>query len=389
MVLVGLLFIPLVIGIIAMAVGKGQLTWKELLVQEGALIALIVAFYFIAVGVTRCSASSDTEIWNGVIAKKFEDTEHCCHSYPCNCRQVCSGTGKNRSCSTVCDTCYMHSHDIYWQANSSNGETVFHDGCNAPGTSPPQRWLQIKVGEPTAVEHRFTNYIKAAPDTILRRQGAAAQFADLLPAYPRVYDHYRVRRFLFVGVPAPPNLTALDDRLDRINAELGRAKQVNMTVVVVKTGDQQYLEALTEHWLGGKKNDVVLVIGAPKFPELAWAGVMSWSQSEEMKLAIRDQVMDLKQFDGEQILKILDQQVNSKFVRKPMKDFEYLMAQVDPPWWSLLLIFVLGTIVSVILTVYFLKNDPFGPGGSRRRTRWPRFPSFGRFGRRGRGRLPW
>lgn len=355
-----LLLVPLIIGLAAAAFGKGKLTIKELCVQEAALLVLISAFYGIAVMATRYAATADTEIWNGRIASKTEDTHHCCHSYPCNCRQECSGSGDDRSCHTVCDTCYRHSRDYYWEAETTNGETVFSDRCNPPGSSPPKRWLDIVIGEPTAVEHGFTNYIKASPESILNRQGAAEKFRGSIPPYPGVYDHYRARRFLFVGLTPPADVEVLDNGLDEINADLGARKQVDMIVIVVKTDDQAYIEALSEAWLGGKKNDLVIAIGAPRFPELAWAAVMSWSQSEEMKLSIRDRIMDLGNFDGQKVLGIIRQEAASKFVRRPMSDFEYLMANVEPPAWSLILIFVLGTGMSIALTVYFLRNDPFG-----------------------------
>src|SRR5687768_3948525 len=190
MVLFGLLFVPVLIGLAGLLFGKGLVTWKELIAQEFVVVLLIVVGYLIALH----AQTSDTEIWNGVIATKTAGRERCCHTYSCDCHQVCSGSGKDRHCHQECDTCYRHGGrktgwdgDLTWDASSSNGEHVYHDGCNSPGSSPPDRWNVIVVGEPTAVEHSYTNYIKGNPDTILRRTGARERFGSRIPAYPEVY----------------------------------------------------------------------------------------------------------------------------------------------------------------------------------------------------------
>ncbi|HTK04055.1 MAG TPA: hypothetical protein VL500_00565, partial [Candidatus Eisenbacteria bacterium] len=261
-----LLLLPLGLGVAGLALGKGRITWQECLAGEAAMALLITIAYFWALS----ARTSDKEIWNGTVVSKDKISVNCCHSYSCDCHEVCTGTGKDRSCHEECDTCYRHGPrmtgwdgDRAWRAESSNGEQVYYDGCNPPGASEPARWTAIRIGEPTAVEHEYTNYIKGNPDSIMRRQGAAERFKGRLPSYPRVYDWYRADRFLAVGVRIP-DLGALDARLSEINGDLGAAKQVDIIVVVTDVGDEAYLEALRETWLGGKKNDFVVVIGAPQ-----------------------------------------------------------------------------------------------------------------------------
>lgn len=369
MVLFGLLLVPVLIGLAGLLLGKGLVTWKEFLAQEAVVVVLVGVGYLIALH----ARTSDTEIWNGVIARKWQGTGSCCHSYPCN-PHPCGCDSKGNNCSTCYDTCYEHSHDTTWNAETSNGETAFSDTCNRPGSSPPRRWNEIVIGEPTAIEHSYTNYIQGNPDSILRRTGAAERFASRIPAYPRVYDHYRADRFLAVGVNVPDR-QRLSARLSEINATLGSPKQVNISVIVVNEGDQAYLEGLREAWLGGKKNDLVVVIGAPDFPRIAWAGVMSWTRNEEVKLAIRDRIAGMQTFDGDAVLGIVAEEVRAKFVRRPMADFEYLRSTIEPPSWACWLLFVLGCLASLGLTWYFWVADPFGDGN-------PRYGS-------GFGRRPW
>lgn len=361
MVLFLLLLIPVLIGLAGLIFFRRRISLREFLAHEAAVILLISSGYFIAL----CCQTADTEIWNGIVAKKWQGTQGCCHSYSCNCHQSCSGSGKNRSCHTVCSTCYEHSHDISWNAVSSNGETVFSDGCNSPGSSPPARWDAIVVGEPTAIEHYFKNYIKGNPDAVLERRGLAEKFAARLPAYPRVYDHYRADRFLTVGFHLP-DADRLNRRLSEINARLGAPKQVNITVVAARATDPAYLEGLREAWLGGKKNDLIAVVGlvetpeAPDVQQIAWAGVVSWTKNEAIKVDIRDRLVALTTFDADRVLDIVEAEVAAKFERRPMADFEYLASTIEPPTWSLWLIFGLGVLLAVGLQFWFWKDDPLG-----------------------------
>jgi hypothetical protein len=355
MVLLLLLLVPVLIGLAGLLASKGsKITVKEFAVLEGVVIVVVVAGYLLALS----SRSSDTEIWNGTIARKWQGTESCCHSYPCNCHEVCSGSGKDRSCSELCDTCYEHSHDIDWNAISTNNETVYYDGCNRPGSSAPGRWNQIVVGEPTAVEHSYTNYIKGNPDSILRRQGYAEKFKGKIPGYPQVYDHYRDDTFLPIGVSVPDRKW-VSDALSALNGLFGTAKQVNIILVAVDVGDPSYAEALRESWLGGKKNDVVVVVGMPHFPEIGWASVISWSKSEDMKIEIRDRLLALKNWDCCSVVGVLQQEVGNRFVRRRWKDFDYLKSTIEPTesmQWTLGL---LGLLLSLGLSVYFWIYDPF------------------------------
>jgi hypothetical protein len=363
MLLFWLLLLPILLGVAGLLFSKGRVTWKECLVHEGVVIMIIAIGYFIAIR----ARTADTEIWNGVVASKDRGTQGCCHSYPCN-PHPCNCDDKG-NCSTCWDTCYEHSWDRTWYAYSSNGETIYSVGCGRPGQSDPGRWTDIRIGEPTAVEHSYENYIKGNPDSVIRRQGVAERFGKTLPAYPKVYDYYRANRFIAVGVSVP-ELRALNARLSEINARLGAKKKLNIVVVVVRQADQSYLEGLREHWIGGKKNDLVVVIGAPDFPAIAWAGVISWTKSEDLKVDLRNRLLDLKDFDGGKVLDIVEEEAAAKFVHRSMSDFEYLKATVEPSSGVTWFLFILGLVLGIGLQIFFWIHDPFDDGHG---SSWPRF----------------
>ncbi len=371
MYLLGLLAVPLIVGVVAAAIGKGELTLKELAVQELGIVLLIGLAYGGSVLVVRMGAMADTEIWNGQIERKDKAKMSCCHSYPCN-PYPCN-CNKKGVCSTCYRTCYRHSRDLKWTAKTSNNETAYSVTCKPPGTSDPGRWLQIVVGEPTSIEHHYTNYIKADPDTVFRRTGVGNKFPGLVPPYPRVYDHYRLKPFIDMKAGVPGDVAAtFNKKLTELSGRIGHRKQSNIIVIAVKTADIDYKEAIEQAWLGGKKNDVIVIIGMEAYPDLAFVSVVTWSRSEEMKLAIRDKIMDLKKFDGDKILSTISEEVRSKFKRREMKEYEYLVQAIEPPWWLMLIIFVIGIAASVVASVYFIKNDPFGGGHSNRFHRFHR-----------------
>jgi len=377
MTLLILLALPLVVAAIGFAVSKGRFNWLEALIQAGVGILLMGGGYLSA----RYIKTADTEIWNGRIVKTV-GTQGCCHSYSCNCSTTClpnCTTDSNGnmscglSCSEHCDTCYRHDHDFYWSAETTNRESVFHDGCNPPGTPAPAEWNQIVEGEPSAVEHSYVNYIKGAPGKFFRQSWLLDRYKGKLPAYPRVHGRYKADRFLLSAIgEALPDAGDLNGRLARINGDLGRAKQVNIIVVVTAEDSTSYAEALSEAWLGGKKNDLIVVVGVPVFPRIGWVRVVSWTDAQEVKDAIADRATALGEFDGRKLLSIVEQEVAAKFKRKAMSDFRYLLKEIEPPGWALGILIALGLLVSGGLQAWFWVNDPFGKDkttSSRRQTR--------------------
>lgn len=356
MVLLILLAIPLVVAAVGFVVSKGRFNWLEAAIQAAVGVLLMGGGFMVA----RYAKTADTEIWNGRLIKT-SGTQHCCHSYSCNCSTTCStDMNGNLSCSEDCDTCYEHDEDLYWSASSTNGESVFHDGCNPPGTAAPAEWEAMSDGEPSAVEHRYINYIKGAPGRFFRRPWLVERYKGQLPAYPRVHGRYKADRFIMSAIgEAVPDLAGLNRELSRINGDLGKAKQVNI-IVVVTADHGLFSEALSEAWLGGKKNDLIVVVGVPSYPRIGWARVISWTDARAVKEDLERRVLDLGDFDGRKLLSVVEQEVGSKFKRKSMKDFRYLLKEIEPPGWALWMLAVLGLMVSGGLQAWFWASDPFG-----------------------------
>ena len=359
MILLVLLALPILIGIAGRLIWRRRITWKEVAIHEVVVMAVIGIGY--AIG--RADRKSDTEIWNGTISRKWTEQVGCCHSYNCNphtCVNPClDSDGDMTVCIETCwDTCYHHKADVAYHAVTSNSESVFNDGCHPPDDAPPARWQQIVEGEPTAIEHAFENYIKAAPGASPWKRDLAEKYRAQIPEYPRVHDLYRVQRVLTKGVMLP-DVDALNTRLSEINGKLGARKQVNAILVVTAAKKPEYADALSAAWLGGKKNDLIVVVGLPSGSEIAWVRAISWTKVTAVKEGIEKGVLRLGVFRGPEVLRVIEDEVAARFVRRPMADFAYLAASIEPTPTALWILFALGLLLAVGLQWFFWTHDVF------------------------------
>lgn len=308
----------------------------------GLLISSIIlgaAFY-----IGKGSKTADTELWNGEITAKKRIHDQYTRSYDCMCTTDSKGN-------TTCQTCYEDHYTVEWMAYSNIGdfqiEKLDRTTKRVYDTPDNAFWVTIKPGDPVAKPHRYTNYIKAVPESLFNPVSASLKekFKQWIPSYPMsIYDYYKVNRVLPVGV-AMRDQWAWNELLSQKLKKLGPAKQANIVVVVAKTDDHNYFYALQDAWLGGKKNDIVVVIGAPSFPDKAsWVEVMALTDKQIFKVQLRDALLELPTLTADSVINTIDQHVASSFQRKRMRDFEYLDAEIDPPTWVIVL-----TIIALIL----------------------------------------
>ena len=360
-----LLLFPLSWPFVAKAIWKHEITLGEL----GANVAIGVVVVLIGWYAGRHIQTADYEILNGQITSKASQRVSCDHSYSCNCRKVCSGTGKNRTCSTTCDTCYEHSYDMNWKLDTTVGG-IFVSRVNRRGDVEPPRFTRAQIGDPVAQSHSYTNYVKAAPDSLFNtaiEKKALMQFDKLVPAYPgNVYDYHYINRVLTQGVAVPDASDWNRDLAMRLR-NLGPARQVNAVILFTNQKDPQYATAVRAAWLGGKKNDVIVVLGTPSYPAIDWVRVISWTDEELFKVQLRDDLLDLKTADRTSVLNHLEQHIATQYKRKHMKDFEYLQSDIRPPTWALILLIILSIGSSTGASLYFARNGVREGGYSRGR----------------------
>jgi hypothetical protein len=326
---------------------KDGYDWTNLIKDAALQIGVVSVVVFIGLGISYWQRTSDREIWNGQVTGKASVKVSCRHSYPCNCRTVCSGSGKSESCSTICDTCYEHSFDIDWDVHASTGETVTIRTIDRQGLRMPPRWGAAYVGEPFSSEHSFTNYILANPSSVLLGQkGDMKRFGSMIPKYPEVYDYYKANHFINMGLPNVQDQT-WNYLLSMANRTLGPSKQVNLIVIAVPTDDPSFMYAFRDAWIGGKKNDAITLIGSRDGHEIAWAGVVSWTPNKEYNIYVRDRILEEKYLDHQDaIVKIITEETTNRFERLHMKKMEWLVRSFQPSGIAMLWILLLGVIAS-------------------------------------------
>jgi hypothetical protein len=355
MIFLALFGVALLIGGLGFIFLEG-VTWKEFLVQLGASAAIAG----ISIAIIYYRDTGDHELWNGRVTGKKQVWVSCEHSYQCDCHESCSGSGKNRSCSQVCRTCYEHFNDWDWRVYASFGGHTNIQRVDRRGSNTPPRWDAVVIGEPFSESRKYTSYIKASPDSLFRKQGQEGKYLGRLPVYPgKVHDYYRANRLVTYGSVPPQDFKAWNDGLSEINANLGSGKQVNMVVVLTDQPHEWYY-ALEEYWIGGKKNDAILVIGVDPEGKATWAQVMAWTTSELFKVQLRDSVVALPKVTPEATLKALETNVSNTYKRKPMADFAYLSASISPSSLELMIAIGVMVVVSIGLGWAFHRYDPFG-----------------------------
>jgi hypothetical protein len=111
--------------------------------------------------------------------------------------------------------------------------------------------------------------------------------------------------------------------------------------------DSMFAQAVEQHWLGGKKNDVIVITGLDGGRPI-WAYVMAWTDNELFKIKLRDDILTLTDVEvqRDQFFNFVRANVEQYYVRKPMKDFAYLAASITPSWIELTIAMVVGMVAS-------------------------------------------
>ena len=336
----------LVAGIILLGfwIVSKDICWREALTQFGAQTILILVVCLMI----KNAHLSDYEIISGRIVSKDNAHVSCRHSYQCHCRTVCSGSGKSRSCHRVCQTCYEHSYDVDWFADTNINRRIYINKVDRQGLMKPDRWENIQINEPASFTHSYQNYIKADPDSLFQHHMEEDEIKKY-PSYPgKVYDYYRINR----GVGF-----SLEKEIAEINADIGPS--VGASLIIVKAeANRSYAKLLQRAWSGAKKNDIVLVLGIEGSNTIVWAEVVGISYPD-FKVKLRNVVNDYGTLDQE-LLSRVKSSILKDFKRRPMSEFEYLKESYKPTVGEWAFSLIVSLMLSVGLGIFFHKNEVYG-----------------------------
>lgn len=341
----------IIVVLVARWIWPHEITLKEWGMQFlGLAVSTLLCIFFLSV--TKFASMSDFDVLNGYVTGKYSEQVPCEHEHACG--ETCSGTGKDRTC--VTRYCKDHDYDVDWNVDTTVGSHTI-ERLDVRGLKTPPRWAQIKIGEPAAGEESVTSYLLVDEDRFKTTQAVRDKYKDVeLPDYPRVYDYYRFNRIV--------NETSLDlsdirTYLDTALKSDGAAKQLNVTLLITDK-DEDYFDLVNEHWMGVRKNDVVLAYGLENGNHVKWFHAMTYGdgQGNQVMLSSLATLAKGKTLDLN-LLQLQYRLITDEYERLPAKTFGYLEDSYQPEWWTVVLYIVLNLAISVYITYWMKRNDYF------------------------------
>ena len=173
--------------------------------------------------------------------------------------------------------------------------------------------------------------------------------------FPRQYHLYKQGKVSFDHVRVPEGW---EKGLQEINAELGRRKQLDLHVYFTSIQDPDFSHAIESRWLFGPKNSMTIVMGVSG-DKIQWVRVVTISEVEDLKVALRDSLEGRSVADVAGNLEIIRREVRHRFHRTPMENWEYLSSAATPSVGVLLFLYALVAAISVGLGIFAHQEDIF------------------------------
>lgn len=360
-----LALLPILILITAHFLFPSKVTMLEL--GAAVAVSLLLAFGLYHFG--RYSQMADTELWNGSVTGTSKKVDY--YRYE---TESCNSKGEN------CTTTVHEGHNMGWYVQSNIGTfTVDEIDCGSSSKwvcvswyPDPDRWTQVRIGDPVTAAHTYMNYLQAANNGLFFTDAESLdpEFAPELEYPINVYDIYHVDRVLSEGVTVPGGLAVWNDRLEHILKTLGPTKQANVIIVMTNSPSQSYAHALMTKWEGANKNDIVVIAGFPDGTTTsgpAWVSVHSWAKNDLMNVVMRDDLLDNPEWWSSPLMLLpnLEKIITERFERRPMAEFEYLKDEIEPSTTALIIFTILGVMAGLGMAWFAINEDVFDQGEGR------------------------
>lgn len=303
-----------------------RVTTKELTISLAAnfLVALLCLG---AIQMFKYGKVHDYYILNGVITNKYSEKVSCEHSY-----QICTTSGKV----TTCVTHYEHSYDVDWVVETSIGNLNI-DRVNRRGTEEPPRFSAVRIGEPSAKEVSYSNYLFADPESLFV-QNAKGGFGV---STAKVFDYYRTTHFLGV-----PEYHKFEEYLKMLLVN----KKYNITFVTVKNKPVESFYDLTKDWRGGKINEITFVINLGGNNEILWVKGNSYAKGYKNQLMLKtvESILTENNVTQESLKQTVDI-VDKTYILHSEHEFEEKIDLVEIPLFLVLFLTLFNFGVSIVI----------------------------------------
>lgn len=308
---------------------------EDALLFLGVTCVLVTCLYF---GMMYAK-THDTLILNGSVTSKRSEHVSCSHSYSCNCTRDSKGN-------TSCQTCYEHSFDIDWNVYSDVGGVTI-SRVDRQGLLQPNRWSEVIIGEPFSSSVSYTNYVLGEKNSLFNYGKYNKEWVNSVPEYPvSIYDYYRANRIIQLGTSL--NTKPLDNAISEMLKTVGPNKQANVILVTTNNQDPSFHYSVRDKWINGKKNDIVVVLGMNN-NIIKWVESFSWNKNAEFPIKLQKGLINKDIYNTTDIISVLNDNITKYYVRKPMKEFEYLSSNISLDLWQIMLVLVLSALSPIAL----------------------------------------
>lgn len=314
-----------------------------------SVLSVVCAFVFFHTG--KYVDTVDYEVYSGEIVGKDRDHSSYQQRYDCNCDKE----GR-------CQSCYRTIYTVTWTAISNIGRfQIDYEESRSSSVynrGNPARYSRIYLGEPVAVEKRFTNYVKAVPNSIFNTADVPTEYDQYIPKYPKIYDFYYMDRVIPVMTKQINDLGKWNAVIREKQKEWGYKYKANVIIVFTDL-PQQFALALKSKWIQGKQNDLVLVIGLGEDKEINWVDTFGWSENESIKTTVKNEVLGLRTLDSYHgVVNILDEEIKKGYKYRDMeKDFSYLKEVIEPPMWVVILTYLVCLGLAMLMAFIELEKE--------------------------------
>jgi len=362
------MFIPVIAVAVLLLFFQHRTKWWEIGIPLLASALMIGGFKWMA----ESMGTKDMEIWNvGTVSSHYyEKWDEYIHQTCYN--TVCSGSGQNQTCTQIPYDCsYVSTHRARWSIHDSNGmkhgvEKKTYDYFVKLFGMQPQ-YVDMKRNfhridgdmyqvlwpktdptvEPVNISHKYENRIQAS-----RSVFKYVELSEEEVAQHKLFEYPEVSLFGYPSILGDCGPTTEDGnkRLRFHNSMLGREKQLRMWILCTDAADPQWGQLQESHWVGGNKNEAVLVVGK------GWDHVFTWADDKTPMIETRDFVKaNLESLDMVEVADVMAANLKQSFVRKEFADFSYLT--VEPPTWAIVMTYIFTILINVGISYFVIHNE--------------------------------
>jgi len=452
------LIIPLIVTGIFYYFYRHKFVWWEFFIPIASVLVAVI----ISKALIDNSAVKFTEYWGSTVTGVYEEEPYnYWHDETCS-REVACGTdsdGNTEYCTEYYDCSHQDDVGPSWWAKTNIGESFGitekqyeellrqfgtrksivdshknYDSNDRCVSSSGTKFEGKRVGNTSYVyetlwggednkrkaytsEHTYVNKIKASDLTIFNLKVVDEVQADSMglfkyPPYSgggifRMTEGLEYPTILGGGVSKETQ-----EKFKRLNGKFGVSNQVRLWILVFENKPMSITQYQQNYWVRGNMNELVVCIGK-KGNEILWSDAFSWALSDELTVAVKNQVLDLytykdstikrnlpavipvtkelkkkvlgkageklpdvlplpKQTIADTVVKVksqypvlnektwddyynyLNQNLN-KFQRRSFKEFDYL--SVEPSTGAIVFIYIFALLVAVGVNFWVISND--------------------------------